>query len=254
MTIPRIYFPEKLRIGDRCKLRKEDLRYVKSVLRMRNKDRLLLFDGNGFECEALIRHLTPRDVTVEIVKKERLPEKAIHITLFQALPKANKMDFIIQKATELGVDTIIPFRAARSIPKLAPEAAVLKTLRWQKIAIEAARQCGSSGVPEIREILSLAEALRYAKGKALRIILWEEESKTALRQVLRDKSRIKDFFIIIGPEGGLLREEVAMAVAEGFISVSLGRQILRVETAALAILSIIQYEKGIFSGERGQAE
>ena len=284
MTVPRIYFPENVEKGDRCILGKENLRYVKSVLRMRNGDRLFLFDGTGFECEVLIRDFTARDVIVEIVKKERVQDKAISITLFQALPKANKMDFIIRKATELGVDTIIPFHSARSIPRLSPETAVLKTLRWQKIATEAARQCGAPGVPEIRKILSLAEALRYSQnppsppfpenppsppfGKGglggfslegtLRIIFWEGESETGLRQVLRDKKHegIKDFIIVVGPEGGFLREEVDRAVALGFISVSLGRQILKVETAALAILSIIQYEKGIFNntGGKGQTE
>ncbi|MDI6777390.1 MAG: 16S rRNA (uracil(1498)-N(3))-methyltransferase [Syntrophales bacterium] len=247
MTIPRIYFPENVEKGDRCKLTEENLRYVKSVLRMRNGDRLLLFDGTGFECEALIRHFTPRDVTVEIVKKERLPDKAIRIALFQALPKANKMDFIIRKATELGVDTIIPFHSARAIPRLSPEMTILKTSRWQKIAHEAARQCGASSVPKIRKILSFAEVLRYPQGEALRIILWEGESETGLKQVLQNKGHegIKDFFIIIGPEGGFLQEEVDRAIAYGFIPVGLGRQILKVETAALAILSIIQYEKGM---------
>lgn len=244
--------------GDRCILGKENLRYVKSVLRMRNGDRLFLFDGTGFECEALIRDFTARGVAVEIVKKERVADKAISITLFQALPKANKMDSIIRKAAELGVDTIIPFHSARSIPRLSPETAVLKTLRWQKIAAEAARQCGASGIPEIRKILSLAEVLGYSQEGALRIIFWEEESETGLKQVLRNKKHegIKDFIIVVGPEGGFLREEVDRAVALGFISVSLGRQILKVETAALAILSIIQYEKGIFNntGGKGQTE
>ncbi len=241
--------------GDRCILGEENLRYVKSVLRMRNGDRLFLFDGTGFECEAFIRDFTARGVIVEVVKKEKVADKAISINLFQALPKANKMDSIIRKAAELGVDTIIPFHSARSIPRLSPETAVLKKLRWQKIAAEAARQCGASGVPEIRKILSLAEALGYSQEGALRIIFWEEESETGLKQVLRDKKHegIKDFVIVVGPEGGFLREEVDRAAALGFISVSLGRQILKVETAALAILSIIQYEKGIFNIFNGSA-
>jgi len=232
------------------------MHYVKSVLRMRNGDRLLLFDGEGFECEALIRDFTARNVTVEIVKKERVADKAICITLSQGLPKANKMDFIIRKATELGVDTIIPFHSARTIPRISPEMTILKTSRWQKIAHEAARQCGSSSVPEIREILSFAEVLRYPEGEALKIILWEEESETGLKQVLQDKGHegMKDFSIIVGPEGGFLKEEITKAMTYGFISVGLGRQILKVETAALAILSIIQYEKGIFSNIGGKRQ
>lgn len=230
------------------------MHYVKSVLRMRKGDRLFLFDGQGFECEALIRDFTVRNVTIEIIKKERVADKAICITLSQGLPKANKMDFIIRKAAELGVDTIIPFRSARTIPRILPEMTILKASRWQRIAHEAARQCGSSSIPEIREILSFAEVLKYPKGEALKIILWEEESETGLKQVLQDKGHegIKDFFIIVGPEGGFLKEEITKAMSYGFIPVSLGRQILKVETAALAVLSIIQYEKGIFSNTWGK--
>jgi len=246
LTIPRIYFPENVVKGERYKLGGQNLHYLKSVLRMRDGDRLFLFDGEGFESEALIRALTARDVTVEIVKKERVADKAVRITLFQGLPKANKMDFIVRKATELGVDTIVPFTSARTIPRISPEMAVLRTSRWQKIATEAARQCGSPSVPKIKEIHSFAELMERSEGEALKLIFWEEEAEMGLKQVLQDKGHVREFSIVIGPEGGFLKEEIAKAMTYGFISVGLGRQILKVETAALAILSIIQYERGIF--------
>ncbi|MDO8784947.1 MAG: 16S rRNA (uracil(1498)-N(3))-methyltransferase [Syntrophales bacterium] len=251
MTIPRLYFPEKVEKGDRRVLDRENLNYLKSVLRMKSGDRLFLFDGAGCESEALILDFTARGVSVEIVKKEeeKTQDKAVSITLFQALPKANKMDSIVRKGTELGADAIIPFHSARSIPRLSPETALLKTSRWRKIAAEATRQCGRSRMPEIGKILSLFEVLEYSPGGGLRIIFWEGETETGLRQVLRDERHegIKEFVLVVGPEGGFLREEVDMATAGGFISVGLGRQILKVETASLAILSILQYEKGIFN-------
>jgi 16S rRNA (uracil1498-N3)-methyltransferase len=257
LTIPRLYFPEKVEKGERRVLGGENLHYVKSVLRMRNGDRLFLFDGAGCESEALIREFTARGVIVEIVKKEeeKVRDEAVKITLFQALPKANKMDSIIRKGTELGVDAIIPFHSVRSIPRLSPETALIKRSRWQKIAAEAARQCCRSRMPEIGGILSFAEVLGFSQEGALRIIFWEGESETGIRQVLKDERHegIKDFVVIIGPEGGFLKEEVDMAVAKGFISVGLGRQILKVETASLTILSILQYEKGIFNIFNGSA-
>jgi 16S rRNA (uracil1498-N3)-methyltransferase len=162
------------------------------------------------------------------------------------------MDFIIQKATELGVDRIVPFQSARSIPQLTMDKARLKMTRWLHIATEAARKCGRSDIPEIKGILSFEEMLIEGDREELKIIFWEEESERGIKQVLRNEKYegVKDISVVIGPEGGFSKEEVDRAVEKGFLSVSLGKNILKVETAALTIVSIIQYEKGIFGGER----
>ncbi len=250
MTVPRIYFPGGTEEGGLYKLGQENLRYVKTVLRMAEDERLLLFDGAGWEYEAVIKHFGADGITVEVLKKEKLPDKAVKICLFQALPKANKMDFIVRKAVELGVDRIVPFQSARSVPRLTADKARFKVSRWQKIAVEAARQCGRADVPEIGEIIPFAEVVSRPGKAALKIIFWEEETLKGVKQVLRDEkfAGLTDISIMIGPEGGFSEDEVGSAVGKGFISVSLGRNILKVETAALAILSIIQYEKGIFGG------
>ena len=252
MTVPRIYFSGNIRKSAHCKLGGESLRYVKSVLRMRMGDHLILFDGTGWEYETVIRHFFADGVSVEILKKDRIPDKGVKITLFQSLPKANKMDFIIQKATELGVDRIVPFESARSIPQLTMDKARLKMTRWLTIATEAARKCGRSDIPEIKGILSFDEMLIEGDREELKIIFWEEESERGIKQVLRNEKYggVKDISVIIGPEGGFSKEEVDRAVEKGFLSVSLGKNILKVETAALTIVSIIQYEKGIFGRER----
>jgi len=252
VTVPRIYFPRNMEKGDLSKLGGENLRYVKSVLRMKKGDHLILFDGTGWEYETVIKQIIADGISVEVLKKDRMPDKVVNITIYQALPKANKMDFIIQKATELGADRIVPFQSARSVPRLTADKARFKIARWRNIATEAARQCGRADIPEVEEILSYEDIIACPEMEKLKIIFWEEESARGIKQVLRDEkyNGVKDIVVIIGPEGGFAKEEVDSAVDKGFISVSLGRNILKVETAALTILSIIQYEKGIFGEER----
>jgi len=210
----------------------------------------MLFDGTGRECEAVIRQIATDAIAVEVIKRYSPRDKGLFITLMQSLPKANKMDFIVQKATELGADRIVPFLSSRSIPRLSTEKTRLKIARWQHIAVEAVRQCGRVDIPVIDEILSFEEALLQPEHKTLNIIFWEEETGKGVREVLCDKryDGLKAISVIVGPEGGFTKEEVSRAVEKGFVSVSLGRQVLKVETAALTILSIIQYEKGMFGG------
>jgi 16S rRNA (uracil1498-N3)-methyltransferase len=161
------------------------------------------------------------------------------------------MDFIIRKATELGAHRIIPFRSARSVPQLTADKSRARVSRWRTIATEAARQCGRADIPEVNDVLSFEEMLASAEGGTLKIIFWEEESERGIKKLLRDNryEGEKDIAVMIGPEGGFSKEEVDSAVKRGFISVSLGRNVLKVETAAVTILSIIQYELGIFGGE-----
>ena len=246
MTIPRIYLPHPLEVGAICNLRDEDRRYVKSVLRLKKNDHLVVFDGSGCEYQALIREVKGDRLTLEILKRDFIQRKTVRITFSQALPKSGKMDFIVQKATELGVDRIIPFQSVRSVPRLSADKRIQKVLRWQKIAIEAARQCGRADVPEISVCLGFKEMLQSPHPNAFKIIFWEEEMNVGIRKTLREKpgNAAKDLFIVVGPEGGFSKEEICRAGEAGFQSVSLGRHILRVETAALTILSIIQYEKG----------
>ena len=247
LTIPRIYLPCPMNVGCLCELREEDQTYVKSVLRFKTNDHLVVFDGQGHEYQALIREIKGNRTTVEILKKNRIQEKPFSITLAQALPKAGKMDFIIQKATELGVDRVAPFQSARSVARMPDDRKQQKESRWQKIALEAARQCGRADVPVISPCVDFREMINNADPTISRIIFWEEETHAGIRDVIRQVSAglTGQLLVVVGPEGGFLKEEVQFAREAGFISVSLGRQILRVETAVLAILVIIQYEKGI---------
>jgi 16S rRNA (uracil1498-N3)-methyltransferase len=174
----------------------------------------------------------------------------LEITLCQALPKAEKMDGIIRHATELGVGRIIPFIGGRSIPRWPEEKWPQKRERWQKIALDAARQSGRIDIPEIGGIASFTEMLDSARNAEMKLIPWEEESGRGIREVLQDPkyAGMKSSHLVIGPEGGFDKEEIDRARAAGFLSVSLGKRVLRVETAALAVLAILQYERGALSG------
>jgi 16S rRNA (uracil1498-N3)-methyltransferase len=248
VAIPRIYNPRTLSEGAPADLGEEYCAYLRDVLRLKEGDNLTLFDGLGHEYTAVIRGFSSGGVQLKVITKGeiRLPET--RITLAQSLPKGSKMEFIIQKATELGVSRIVPFISSRSIPRLTGDRAAGKAARWRKIAVEASRQCGRGDVPEVGEIVSFDEMLRSADGDVLRIILWEGEAQRGIREILTDERHAgaNGFCIVIGPEGGFSWKEIEKARQSGFLSASLGRLILRTETAPLAVLSILQYEKGLF--------
>lgn len=245
LTTPRLYYPLDLTVGGHCSLIENHLHYICSVQRMKPGSRLFLFDGHGLEYEAVIIDISAERAVAEIIAKEQKPDRPARITLLQALPKAQKMEFIIQKATELGIDEIRPFHSERSIPRLTLEKAQHKTERWRKIAHEAARQCGRSDVPQIAEPCVFRDIFNVTEPDAFKMIFWEEESRQGLKEVLQQSSHPHIFSIIVGPEGGLSPEEVDAAKNSGFIPVSLGKQILKLETAAVAILAILQYEVGL---------
>jgi 16S rRNA (uracil1498-N3)-methyltransferase len=248
LTIPRIYSPEALGNNKTCELGVDNLKYLKQVMRLKQGDRIKIFDGFGKEFEAVIKSYSAKNVSIELKKIVPAMNKEISITLAQAIPKAKKMDAIVKTAAELGTDMIIPFDSARSVVHIAEEKSFSKVSRWQKIAMEAARSSHSSYVTRVSNVSSFSEMLSLVSKDALKLIFWEEECQKTVKDVLQDEriSNVKDFFVVVGPEGGFSKDEIMETKNAGFISVSLGRQILKVETAAAAILSIIQYEKGIF--------
>jgi len=253
LTIPRIYSPDSLENKTICELGPDNLKYLKQVMRLKDGDRINIFDGFGREFEAVIKNFSAKTVFIELGKTIPAADKEIQITLAQAIPKARKMDVIVKSAAELGADLIIPFDAARSVCHIADEKSSSKVARWQKIAMEAARSSHSSHITKVSDVSSFTDMLRAASVNALKLIFWEEESQKTIKDILTDEAfaDAKDFFIVVGPEGGFSKDEIIKTKEAGFLSVTLGRQILKVETAAAAIISIIQYEKGIF-GKKSQ--
>lgn len=255
MALPRIFSPQTLWNLTACELGADNLRYLKTVLRLKPGDRIIVFDGFGHDFEACIESYSSSGVRVALGNPIAQTNKEISITLAQAIPKAAKMDVIVKAAAELGADVIIPFVASRSVSRIEGEKAAAKVARWQKIVQEASRCTRSSQVAVIEPVMSFQDMLARATPADRKMLFWEEEDQQHIRCVLNDPvfAKARRYFMIVGPEGGLSRDEVLKAGQAGFISVSLGKQILKVETAAVAILSIIQYEKGIFSQpiERG---
>jgi len=249
LTIPRIYSTEILQDKKTLLLPQDNLKYLKNVLRLKPGGKIAVFDSAGHEYEASITKYLTAGVEVITEKKIDRAEKEIRITLAQALPKAAKMDLIVKSAAELGVDLIIPFAAKRSVSHIAADKAAQKVRRWQKIALEASRATRAAGVTKVDNFRKFDAVLKSAVTPGARMIFWEEEEKITIKDALTDKSLdgCKNYFIIVGPEGGFAKDEITRALDAGFLSVSLGRHILKVETAAAAIISIIQYEKGVFS-------
>ena len=205
--MPRIYFPGITGKDEISNLGGENLKYVKSVLRMKKGDHLVLFDGAGWEYETVIRNFSADGIKIEVLGKNRIEDKSPNIILLQALPKASKMDSIVRKATELGARTIIPFRSTRSVPQLTADKAHARVLRWRSIATEAARQCGRADIPEVNDVLSFEEMLASGEGGALKVIFWEEESERGIKKLLRDSryEGAKDVYRHDRPRGGILK-------------------------------------------------
>jgi 16S rRNA (uracil1498-N3)-methyltransferase len=222
----------------------DEVRHIRKVLRLKAGDEVVVFDGSAKEYEGTI--IEEGSASVVIAVQNVLSSKSespLEIALAQSLLKGEKMDYLIQKATELGVNRIIPFFSSRTIPLLEESRRLKRYDRWKRIAVEASKQCGRGVVPKIEPLQDYSEMVQTANQDSLRLILWEKEG-ARLKGVLTGSKEKKKIFFIIGPEGGLTQEEVKHAQREGFIHVNLGRRILRSETSSLCLLSILQYECG----------
>ncbi|MBU0502123.1 MAG: 16S rRNA (uracil(1498)-N(3))-methyltransferase [bacterium] len=215
----------------------QDAHQIKAVLRMKVGDELELLDGSGKVYFAKILEIKNDKVTTKILSTHRAEtDQKVKATIAQCLPKHKKMDLIIQKCTELGVAKIIPTLSERSIAKGE------KLERWQKIAKEAAEQSGRGTLPEITNLTKFEDVLAQGKNYKLALIPWELEKEKSLKASLSTHpSPHTPILILIGPEGGFSQKEVEQAQQAGFIPISLGKRILRTETAGLSILSMINY-------------
>jgi 16S rRNA (uracil1498-N3)-methyltransferase len=241
----RFYVPHPHVDGGVLRVEGTEARHIRKVLRLKAGDPVTIFDGSAKEYDGCIVELGPSFVLVR-VEKACSPQKdsPLEITLAQSLLKGEKMDYLIQKATELGVKEIVPFFSSRSVPLLERSKRQERHHRWERIGMEASKQCGRAILPVVRSLQDYDEMLRFVPGDALRFILWEKEG-TVLKQAL--KRSAEKIFFIVGPEGGLSETEVEASKKAGFIPVTLGKRIVRAETASLCLLSILQYEWGDIS-------
>ena len=220
-----------------------DVNHIKNVLRMKSGEEVQISDGNNKKYLCEIVSMTGEEVHVAL--KEELTadtELPSNIYLFQGLPKSDKMELIVQKAVELGVFEIIPVATKRAVVKLDDKKAVKKVERWNGIAESAAKQSGRNIVPKVNEVMSYEEAIRYAKALDIILIPYElAEDMNQTRQVIEGITPGQSVGIFIGPEGGFDASEVEYAITQGAEAITLGKRILRTETAGLTTLSILMY-------------
>jgi len=242
--MPRFYVPNARIEQELLKVEGSEVRHIRRVLRLKVGDKLVLFDGSAKEYEGIIVEESPSSVVMKVENISSLPkESSLEITLAQSLLKGEKMEYLIQKATELGIKKIVPFFSSRSVPLLDKSNRLRRYHRWEKIAIEACKQCGRIAVPKVEPLQNYSEMLGMAPSEALRLILWEKKGQ-GLKQALKQSGGRTKIFFVVGPEGGMSDGEVREAEQAEFIPITLGKRILRSETASLCLLSILQYEWG----------
>jgi 16S rRNA (uracil1498-N3)-methyltransferase len=251
--MPHFFVSPKDIKGNEVFIRGDEAKHIVTVLRKRKGDEIDIFDGCGNEFRTRILEIDKSEGFTRIkaniiTQKGRETEPKLKITLFQSIPKGNKIDFIIQKSTEIGVSRIVPIVTERTIVKLDCKSRKERTLRWQRIVQEAAKQSRRNFIPQVGPALDFPLALKEFSEEKLQlgIIAWEMEEKNHLREVLRSSvgCGISHFHlaIFIGPEGGFTPEEVEKARRVGVVPVSLGPRILRSETAGLVVAMAALYE------------
>ncbi len=242
--MPRFFIDKNDIHGDALTISGEDAKHIIKVLRMREGENITLCDGDGYDYDAKIISTDKAALDVKILSKEKNnTEPEIEITLFQGLPKSGKMEYIIQKCTELGINKIIPCIMERCVVKLnSKEDIKKKTQRYQSIALAAAKQSERGIVPEVKDALTFDEAIESFDGYDFCFVPYENEDGLTLRDILKNADGAKSIAFIIGPEGGISDGEIEKIKEKNIPTVTLGRRILRTETASTAVLSMINYE------------
>ena len=224
-----------------------DARHISKVLRMQPGDKLQIVSDDGVSAMAEITAIASERVSVHCLEKlAESHEPRVRLVLAQGLAKGEKMDFIIQKAVEMGAYSVIPVAMEHSVVRLDGAKAAKKVERWQKIAESAAKQSKRDIIPQVQQVQSMAEMLANCDCET-KIIAYECEDRLSLKATLKAAEAaggIKELLLIIGPEGGISEGELEMARQAGAVPVSLGRRILRAETAGLVAISAIFYETG----------
>jgi 16S rRNA (uracil1498-N3)-methyltransferase len=238
--VRRLFLPPERLATQHLILDGDEHRHLGRVLRARPGDKVVIFDGRGNEFDAEV--VASGRETTELAlgaRRDALPA-TIRLTLLQSVARGERMDWIVQKTCELGVARIVPVLTSRVVAR--PAGSSTRRARWEKIAREAARQSGRADVPDVAEPVSLAQALATSDAQDLRLCLWEVSRGRALRAALPQPPRSTT--VLVGPEGGFSEAEIAAAEAAGFLTVTLGPRILRVETATVVAVTLIQASAG----------
>ena len=219
-----------------------DVNHIKNVLRMKPGEEIVICNGQGKDCYCIIKKVSESEITAEIRSEQDTgSELKTKITLFQGLPKMDKMELIIQKAVELGVHEIVPVMTKRTVVKLEDKKKEEKKLeRWQAIAESAAKQSGRGLIPKIKPVQSFQEAIRSAKEMEIGLIPYENAKGIQnTREIMNSLGKYISIGVFIGPEGGFEESEIELAGMNEILPITLGKRILRTETAGFAILSMM---------------
>ena len=247
MRVPRVYLDQPLDSGAELTLDKATAHYLVSVLRLRAGDALVAFNGSGGEFTALLQSATNKHATIRVGSHSvGVKPSPVQLTLAIGLSRGERMDWVIQKAVELGVNAVIPLFTERCEVKLKGERALKKQAHWQQIAISACEQSQRNDVPAIKtaqpfgEFLTTTATSPTASDRDLRVILDPRAEQSLGSTLLKQNTSTKTVVLFSGPEGGFSDSEIELAQQKGILSVGLGPRVLRTETAPLAALSIVQ--------------
>lgn len=248
--MPRFFVSPEQKKDNMITIKGPDVVHISRVLRLGPGDFITLLDGRGKAYEAVITDLAGTgEITCSIREEKELAAPAVRITLVQGIPKGDKMDLVIEKGTELGVSRFIPLTCRRSVVRLSGGSSAKKLERWRRIAMESAKQCRRPDIPEVSEPAGWDEVFSSLPADTFGLLPWEEEKSLTLKDVLKESPPGTDICVFIGPEGGFDPGEVETARSRGVRPVSLGSQILRAETAGMAVATMILYEWGDLGGK-----
>lgn len=223
----------------------DDVKHIRNVLRHKIDDELEICDEVGFRYLTKIKEFLENEIILEILEQiDKNTEMPIKIDLYQGLPKSDKMDLIVQKTTELGISKIIPVLTERVIVKLEKGNENKKIERWNKIAVEAAKQSGRQLIPTVENVVNLEKIVENLSKYDIVIVPFECEKDSTLKNILKNvKNKIENIAVVIGPEGGFSESDIdILKKAPNVVKVSLGKRILRTETAGLATVAMLLYE------------
>jgi 16S rRNA (uracil1498-N3)-methyltransferase len=230
--------------GDHGTITGQELQHLRRVLRLRPGDRVTVFDESGREHDAIIRSVDADKAALEITRSyEPQRESSLNLTLALGLTKGEKMDLVVEKATELGVQAIVPFVSRYAVPKLDERKVHARAQRWHKIAVSAAKQCGRTQIPALLQMCSFTDLVSAPWPGTLKVLLWEKETVGSLHS-LEEQRGAAAVLLAVGPEGGFSAEEAAQAEEHGFFLAGLGRRTLRAETAAITAVAVAQFVWG----------
>lgn len=244
----RRFFTEPQNISNGIAEIFEDSKHIEKVLRMTCGDRIVVFDGSGIEYVAELVSIEKNLCKAKILEENQsLSEPQVKITLFQGLPKSGKMETIIQKSVELGVFEIVPVMMERCVTKISNKAAgEEKAKRWNKVSVEAVKQCGRGLVPQVHEPVYFEKAVEMMKVLELPLMPYEflgHQGKKGLKELLSENPDASTFGIMVGPEGGFSDGEAAFAIENGIKTIGLGHRILRTETVSGALIPMIMFDR-----------